>query len=75
MVASGTPCESSSTVSRSGHRVASMRRRSSVSSDSGKLIWNSRMAVLPSARLGCGHLRLLDVVSADYRRPRGAWRP
>src|SRR5690242_8374623 len=43
-MASGTPCESSVTVSRSGHRVAATRRRSSASSDSGKLTWNGRMA-------------------------------
>src|SRR3954454_21683774 len=43
MVASGTPCESSSTVSRSGHRVASMRRRRSIRSDSSKRTWNARM--------------------------------
>ena len=29
MVASGTPCVASATVSRSGHRVAATRRRSS----------------------------------------------
>ena len=45
MVASGTPWESSSTVSRSGHLVASMRRRSSVSSDSSKPISNWRSAL------------------------------
>src|SRR3954449_9498685 len=43
MVASGTPCESSSTVSRSGHLVASMRRRRSMSSDSSKPTSNARM--------------------------------
>ena len=43
------PCESSLTVSRSGHRVASMRRRRSASSSSEKLMWNSRMASPPVA--------------------------
>src|SRR4051812_9908100 len=43
MVASGTPCESSSTVSRSGHLVASMRRRRSMSSDSSNPTSNARM--------------------------------
>src|SRR3954451_17959264 len=43
MVASGTPCESSSTVSRSGHLVASMRRRRSMSSESSKPTSNARM--------------------------------
>src|SRR5690348_13346693 len=43
-MASGTPCESSVTVSRSGHRVAATRRRRSARSVSGKLTWNGRMA-------------------------------
>src|SRR3954454_17474465 len=44
MVASGMPCESSPTVSRSGHRVDSMRRRRSVSTDSSKPTSNARTA-------------------------------
>ena len=44
MVASGMPCESSSTVSRSGHLVAAMRLRRSSSSESAKPMWNSRIA-------------------------------
>src|ERR1044071_5996027 len=36
----------SDTSSCSGHLVILMRRRSSVTSDSGKLTWNERMAVL-----------------------------
>ena len=44
MVARGTPWESSSTVSRSGHLVASIRRRSPARSSSGKLTRNGRIA-------------------------------
>src|SRR3954454_20733695 len=45
IVASGTPCESSATVSRSGNRVAMIRRRRSSSSDSAKSTSNGRIAV------------------------------
>src|SRR4051812_39583915 len=45
IVASGTPCESSATVSRSGNRVATIRRRRSSSSDSAKSTSNGRIAV------------------------------
>src|SRR5439155_25565134 len=43
IIASGAPCESSVTVSASGHLVAVTRRRRSVSSVSGKPISNGRM--------------------------------
>src|ERR1700722_8072671 len=45
MIASGAPCESSATVSRSGQRVALTRLRSSASSASGKPTFKGRMAV------------------------------
>src|SRR4051795_11135077 len=57
MTASGTPCESSSTVSRSGHLVALIRRRRSSRSASGKPTCNSRMAVLSA--MSCDMRRLL----------------
>ena len=44
MTASGTPWLSSSTVSRSGQRVASIRRRNSTRSSSGKLTSKGRIA-------------------------------
>jgi hypothetical protein len=43
-VASGTPCEKSSTVSFSGKRAAVMRLRNSVNSASGTSTRNGRMA-------------------------------
>src|SRR5579863_5884449 len=49
VVASCTPCDASVTVSRSGHLVALMRLRNSVSSVSGTFTWNGRMAVLSEA--------------------------
>src|SRR5215470_9258095 len=45
MVASCTPCDASATVSRSGHFVAFMRLRNSVSSASGTLKRKGRTAV------------------------------
>jgi hypothetical protein len=45
MVASGTPWESSPTVSRSGHLVASMRRRSSARSSAGTSTRKGRTVV------------------------------
>src|SRR3954452_9637780 len=42
------PCDPSSTVSRSGHRVAAMRRRRSSSCSSGTETWKGRI-VAPSA--------------------------
>src|SRR3984885_7742675 len=44
MIASGTPCESSVTVSRSGHLVALIRLRISVISASEKPTWNGLTA-------------------------------
>src|SRR3954471_18259630 len=44
------PCDASATVSRSGHRVAAMRRRSSTSCSSGTEIWNGRMVLLSAAK-------------------------
>jgi hypothetical protein len=44
IVASCTPCEASTTVSRSGHLVAFMRLRNSVSSASGTLKRKGRTA-------------------------------
>src|SRR5260370_19155705 len=44
MVASCTPCDASATVSRSGHFVALMRLRNSVSSASGTFTRNGRIA-------------------------------
>src|SRR6266852_9272339 len=46
MVASCTPCDASETVSRSGHFVALMRLRNSVSSASGTFTLKGRRAVL-----------------------------
>ena len=46
MVASCTPCVASFTCSRSGQRVAFMRRRRSARSSSGKFTLKGRMAVL-----------------------------
>src|SRR5688572_17493524 len=48
MSASGTPCESSSTVSFSGQRVCMMRVRRSSRSASGKSMVNGRSAVSPA---------------------------
>src|SRR5918993_3338426 len=45
MVASGTPCELSSTVSFSGHCVAAMRRRRSTRSSSGTSMRKGRTSV------------------------------
>src|ERR1700736_853363 len=55
MVASCTPCDASATVSRSGHFVALMRVRKSVSSASGTFTRNGRIALLPAvcSLLGC----------------------
>ena len=50
MSASGTPCESSSTVSFSGKRVAAMRARRSSSSASGISTVNGRIVVSPAER-------------------------
>ena len=52
MSASGTPCESSSTVSFSGKRVAAMRARRSSSSASGISIVNGRIVVSPADLFG-----------------------
>src|SRR5215467_14087839 len=68
IVASSTPCvgptaarvdqirreAASDTSSRSGHLVILMRRRSSVTSVSGKLTWNERIAVLSGMACSCG---------------------
>src|SRR5262245_28076800 len=68
IVASCTPCvgptaagvdqirreAASDTSSRSGHLVILMRRRSSVTSVSGKLTWNERIAVLSGMACSCG---------------------
>src|ERR687889_704659 len=56
MTASGTPCDSSCTVSCSGHRVASIRRRSSVSSASGTSTEKGRMSTAPSRVLAMENL-------------------
>ena len=48
MTESGTPCESSSTVSLSGKRVAAMRARRSARSASGISIVNGRSNVSPA---------------------------
>src|SRR5579862_1682751 len=50
MVASCTPWLASVTVSRSGHLVALMRLRNSVSSASGTFTENGRMALSPETR-------------------------
>src|SRR5438093_1011987 len=63
MVASGTPCESSSTVSRSGHLVAATRRRSSTSSSSGTLTRKGRMVASSAAAPGAAGLGLAVVLS------------
>jgi hypothetical protein len=44
-MASGTPCDWSATVSFSGHWVAAMRRRRSVSFSSGVSTWKGRISV------------------------------
>src|SRR5215470_1703257 len=68
IVASCTPCvgpaaagvdqirrdAASDTSSRCGHLVILMRRRSSVTSASGKLTWNERIAVLSGMGCSCG---------------------
>src|SRR5262249_18162051 len=68
IVASCTPCvgptaagvdqirreAASDTSSCSGHLVILMRRRSSVTSDSGKFAWNERIAVLSGMACSCG---------------------
>ena len=51
VVASCTPCEASATVSRSGHRVALMRLRNSVSSASGTRSPETAESPLPPPRL------------------------
>src|SRR3712207_4266245 len=48
MTASGTPCDWSGTVSRSGHCVAAMRRRRSVSASSGTSTWKGWITVAPA---------------------------
>ena len=48
MTARGTPCESSSTVSLSGKRVAAMRARRSSRSASGISTVNGRIVVSPA---------------------------
>src|SRR3954451_10084470 len=45
MLASGTPCDESGTVSRSGQTVAAMRPRMSMSASSGTSTRNGRMAL------------------------------
>ena len=49
MKASCTPCDESATDSFSGHLVALMRRRNSVSSASGTFTRNGRIGVLSAA--------------------------
>src|SRR6266446_1107536 len=61
IVASCTPWDASVTVSRSGHFVALMRLRNSVSSVSGTFTWNGRMAVLSIAVVGVMVSFLLEV--------------
>ena len=68
MVASGTPCESSSTVSRSGHLVASMRRRRSASSASSKPTSNARMAGVACVADICSSYYVVDVVRAGAKK-------
>lgn len=44
------PCDRSATVSLSGHRVATMRRRRSTSCSSGTLMWKGRLIRLQPLR-------------------------
>src|SRR5262244_2195763 len=68
MVANFTPCDASVTVSRSGQRVAAMRRRSSVISSCGKLALKGRMDdgdvvdMTSSSSLGDVRFREVDFV-------------
>src|SRR5712664_1449394 len=71
MKASCTPCDASVTVSRSGHLVALMRLRNSVSSASGISTRNGRIAVL-SLRVCSVPLAIASALSVKPRRPSGA---
>ena len=73
MVASGTPCESSSTVSRSGHLVASMRRRISAISDSSKPISNSRTAAVTSVVDICSSCYVVEAARAGAKKSISSW--
>src|ERR1700690_2359332 len=53
MVANWTPCDSSVTVSLSGHWVAARRRRKSASAAFGTLTWKGRMALRSSVVAAC----------------------
>src|SRR5688572_15234118 len=71
MNASCTPCDASVTVSRSGHFVALMRRRNSVSSASGTFTRNGRTAVLSAAcSLPC-RVAVVGVMVCSLWRRRG----
>src|SRR5439155_4573509 len=61
-----TPWDASVTVSRSGHFVALMRLRSSVSSASGKFTWNGRIAFLSAACLPAGCVALVWVMMPSF---------
>src|SRR4051812_18863664 len=65
MSASFTPCESSSTVSRSGHLVAEMRARRSSRSACANAIWNSRIVLLPAVTSVADTPVLLSLESAS----------
>src|SRR4051794_36749053 len=68
MVASGTPCEESATVSFSGHCVAAIRRRRSASCSSGTEKWKGRMASLSEAAARSGLTKLAAPRAAEAAR-------
>jgi hypothetical protein len=76
VVASGTPCEKSVTVSFSGNSVAKIRRRNSVSSASGVFTWNGRIAVASTSAsfiiivsfAASSRLLFESAVAANYSR-------
>ncbi len=68
VIASGTPCDWSDTVSRSGQRVAAIRRRSSVSSASGTSTRNGRISMAVSSVVLMVNLRLRASKGGTARR-------
>src|SRR5687767_1426481 len=68
MKASCTPCDGSATVSCSGHLVALMRLRNSVSSASGTFTRNGRIAFLSVACSRCGANDATAVRVLRFRR-------
>src|SRR6516165_2399150 len=62
------PCDSSATVSRSGHLTVFMRLRNSESSARGKFTWNGRTASLVVAACTWAGIRLEAAAATEAAR-------